>query len=190
MGQQLDELLDLTRVQMGQQLELRKRPTDLIEMAHRLTAEMQEVGERHALRVETELETLTGVWDGVRLGRVLENLLSNAIKYSPNGGDVVVTVTCEDRDGGPLAVLAVMDQGLGVPAADLPRIFRRFQRARNVEGRIGGTGIGLASARQIVEQHGGSIGVASVEGAGSTFTVRLPLYREADGAERERTEAR
>jgi signal transduction histidine kinase len=179
MGQQLDELLDLTRVQMGQQLELRKRPTDLVNLAHRLAAEMQEVSERHRIRVDTAHESLEGVWDGVRLGRVLENLLSNAIKYSPNGGDVVVSVGRETEGGAEVAILTVADQGLGVPAADLPLIFERFQRARNVQGRIGGTGIGLASARQIVEQHGGSISVTSVEGAGSTFRVRLPLDPDA-----------
>ena len=73
------------------------------------------------------------------------------------------------------------DHGLGVPAADLPRIFERFRRAGNVAGRIGGTGIGLASARQIVEQHGGALTAESVEGAGSTFTVRLPLASGASG---------
>src|SRR5262249_45004452 len=138
------------------------------------------------IRVETALESLVGIWDGVRLGRVLENLLSNAIKYSPNGGGVVVTVA-QDADG--RALLAVSDQGLGVPAADLPLICERFQRARNGEGRIGGTGIGLGSARQIVEQHGGSISVTSVEGAGSTFTVRLPLDQDADRTEPLRAEA-
>jgi signal transduction histidine kinase len=117
----------------------------------------------------------------VRLDRVLDNLLSNAIKFSPNGGGITVAVAHEDVVGGPWAVVAVRDQGLGIPAADLPRVFERFRRARNVEGRIGGTGIGLASVRQIVEQHGGAITVESVEGAGSTFTVRLPLALTAPG---------
>jgi excisionase family DNA binding protein len=187
MGQQLDELLDLTRVQMGQQLELRTRPTDLVDLARRMAAELQEVRERHTIRVETELDALVGTWDSVRLGRVLENLLSNAIKYSPNGGEVVVRVWREERDGVPLAALSVTDQGLGVPAADLPLIFERFQRARNVEGRIGGTGIGLASARQIVQHHGGSISATSREGAGSTFTVLLPLAPPGLAGESSRT---
>ena len=73
----------------------------------------------------------------------------------------------------------VRDHGLGIPAADLPRIFERFQRAGNVVGCIPGAGIGLISARQIVAQHGGTIGVQSVEGAGSSFTVRLPLAARA-----------
>jgi excisionase family DNA binding protein len=189
MGQQLDELLDLTRVQMGQQLELRTRPTDLVDLARRMAGELQEVRERHEIRVETGLDRLVGRWDAVRLSRVLENLLSNAIKYSPNGGEVAVRVAQEERDGVQLAALSVTDQGLGVPAADLPLIFERFQRARNVEGRIGGTGIGLASARQIVEQHGGTISATSQEGVGSTFTVLLPLDPAQATGEPTRTEA-
>lgn len=73
------------------------------------------------------------------------------------------------------AVLAVQDQGLGIPAADLPQIFERFYRGKNAAGRTRGTGIGLASVRQIIEQHGGTITVVSEEGKGSIFTVRLPL---------------
>jgi signal transduction histidine kinase len=73
------------------------------------------------------------------------------------------------------AVLRVRDQGIGIPPADLPRIFERFYRATNVAGQIQGSGIGLAGSRQVVEQHGGTIVVESREGAGSTFTVRLPL---------------
>jgi signal transduction histidine kinase len=181
MGQQLDELLDAARLEAGQPLELRRAPTDAVALARRVAAEQQATTERHRVRVETALSELTGAWDAVRLGRVLDNLLANAIKYSPAGGEVVVTVAREDdpagEDGavGAWAVLAVTDLGLGIPAADLPRIFERFRRAGNVAGRIGGTGIGLASARQLVEQHGGALTAESVEGAGSTFTVRLPL---------------
>jgi excisionase family DNA binding protein len=174
MGQQLDELLDLTRLQLGQQLELRRNSTDLVALARRAAADQQQITDQHTILVESAHQALIGAWDGVRLERVLENLLSNAIKYSPEGGRITVAIADEEV-GGPWAVLTVRDQGLGIPAADLPRVFERFQRARNVEGRIGGTGVGLASARQIVEQHGGTIAVESAEGMGSTFTVRLPL---------------
>jgi signal transduction histidine kinase len=83
------------------------------------------------------------------------------------------------RREGNDAVLTVRDQGVGIPAADLPRVFERFARARNVVGRIGGSGIGLAAVKQIVEEHGGAIAVESEEGAGSTFTIRLPLAAPA-----------
>ncbi|HEY7063483.1 MAG TPA: PAS domain S-box protein [Chloroflexota bacterium] len=181
MAEQLDELLDLTRLQLGQPLELRRRSTDLVELARRVTAEQQKTTERHHIRVETGRAELRGWWDGVRLTRVLDNLVSNAVKYSPDRSEVTVTVKREDADGQAWAVLVVRDQGLGIPAADLPQIFERFTRASNVTGRIAGTGIGLASARQIVEQHDGTISVETEEGVGSTFTVRLPLGDEDDG---------
>jgi len=72
------------------------------------------------------------------------------------------------------ARIVVQDQGMGVPAADLPLLFRRFHRGSNVAGKIPGTGLGLAGSRAIVEQHGGTIAVESIEGRGSTFTVLLP----------------
>jgi signal transduction histidine kinase len=81
------------------------------------------------------------------------------------------------RDGA-WAVIDVTDHGIGIPAADQRRIFERFQRAGNVEQRIGGTGIGLASAWHILDSHGGTITVESQEGKGKTFTVRLPIGLE------------
>jgi signal transduction histidine kinase len=127
------------------------------------------------VRLEASQLSLVGLWDQDRLERVLHNLLSNAIKYSPAGGEVRVSIQRERTLGGDWAVVSVRDQGLGIPAAEVPRIFDGFHRASNVAGRISGTGIGLATARQVVEQHGGTLGVATEEGRGSTFTVRLPL---------------
>ncbi len=106
---------------------------------------------------------------------MLMNLVANAIKYSPAGGEIVVEVQRQEETAAAWAVLAVRDQGLGIPAADVPHIFTRFHRATNVIGRISGTGLGLASVRQIVDRHGGSIEVMTAEGVGTTFTVRLPL---------------
>ena len=107
---------------------------------------------------------------------MLANLLSNAVKYSPAGGPITVRVFCEARgEGAGQAVVQVQDRGLGIPAADLPHIFERFHRAANVTGRIAGTGIGLATSRRIVEEHGGTLTAESTEGTGSTFTLRLPV---------------
>jgi signal transduction histidine kinase len=127
----------------------------------------------HALRVVTATPELVGDWDRQRLIRVVENLLNNAIKYSPEGGEVIVFVA-QDESGD--AVVRVQDRGIGIPAKDLPHIFERFYRAGNAAGRMAGTGIGLAGARQIVERHGGTVTVESEEGVGSVFTLRLPLH--------------
>jgi signal transduction histidine kinase len=173
----VDDLLDAARLELGQELELQRRPTDLVALATRIVGEHQQATELHQLRLDASVPTLVGSWDAQRLDRVLTNLLENAVKYSPDGGEIVVGL----QHDGNVAVLSVHDAGLGVPEADLPYIFERFRRGGNVAGRIGGTGIGLAGVRALVESHGGSIAVNSQEGMGSTFTVRLPL--EADGAD-------
>jgi len=128
---------------------------------------------RHPIAFEDSSIELVGAWDQPRVERVVRNLMENAIKYSPNGGEIAVRLTSEERDG-PWAVITVRDHGLGIAANDVSKVFSRFHRGSNV-GRIPGTGIGLASVQQIVEQHGGTIAVESAEGVGSTFTVRLPL---------------
>lgn len=212
MAAQVDELLDVARLRIGEPLALERRPTDLVALARQHVERCQAGTTSHQVRLKTSLSTsclifkkeaeqvqsapwkhatcthtcsasLVGDWDPVRIGRVLDNLLSNAVKYSP-GGVVVVTVDrgeappARRRGGvaaGNWAVFSVLDHGLGIPKNDLGRVFERFHRGANVIGRIAGSGIGLAGARQIVEQHGGTIEVSSVEGHGSTFTVHLPL---------------
>ncbi|HEY0602710.1 MAG TPA: ATP-binding protein [Herpetosiphonaceae bacterium] len=171
----LDEMLDFARLQAGQTLDLDQRPTDLIAVVSQTVAEYQQATERHCIYVATSVPELVGLYDTARLERVLVNLLSNAIKYSPEGGEIVVEVEHISQDGKVWAAINVQDWGLGIPAADLPYIFDPFRRAGNVLGRVRGTGIGLTIARRIVEQHGGALTVASVEGAGSTFTIRLPV---------------
>jgi signal transduction histidine kinase len=171
----IDSLLDITRVQMGQALTLDLRPTDLVSLARQVLDEQQPSTDRHQLRLDPAVPELVGVWDAARLERMLTNLVSNAIKYSPDGGEVTVRLDLERESDRPWAVLAVRDHGVGIPAADLGRVFTRFERAGNVVGRIPGTGIGLAAVLQVVEQHGGRIAMDSQEGVGTACTVRLPL---------------
>ena len=176
MTAQIDELLDVARLQFGQPLELQQQLTELVALARRAIGDYQKQTQRHNLRVEAQTPGVQVVGDAVRLERVLSNLLSNAVKYTPGGGEIVLSVAQErDEAGAEWAVLAVRDQGIGIPAADLPHIFERFHRAANVTGHIAGTGIGLAGSRQIIEQHGGRMTAASAEGVGTTVTVRLPL---------------
>jgi PAS domain S-box-containing protein len=108
--------------------------------------------------------------DAKLLRQILGNLLSNAVKYSPRGGRVSLEVARTDAG----LRLAVSDEGIGIPAKDLPNLFGIFQRAGNV-GAISGTGLGLAIVRRAVERHGGSIEVESTVGRGSRFTVTLPV---------------
>jgi signal transduction histidine kinase len=172
MSEQIAELLDTARLHASQPLDMDRQPIDLVELIQQVTAEHQQTTQQHTIQLTSAVEQLIGSYDMARVERVFANLLRNAIKYSPQGGEIAVELTHEPSGW---AVVVVRDQGIGIPADDLPRIFERFHRAGNVAGQIQGTGIGLSSAHQIVEQHGGTISVVSEEGVGSTFTVRLPL---------------
>ena len=171
----INELLDVARLQAGRPLDLDRQQMDLVVLARQVASELQPSTEHHQIEVAAEPPNLVGEWDLARLERVLVNLLSNAIKYSPEGGAIRVEVAREQENGQGWAVLRVSDRGVGIPSGELPHVFDRFYRGSNVTGRIEGTGIGLAGARQIVEQHGGQVQVESEERVGSTFTVRLPL---------------
>jgi signal transduction histidine kinase/CheY-like chemotaxis protein len=109
--------------------------------------------------------------DPARLRQVFENLIGNAIKYSPHGD--TVDVTLREKRGG--MEVAIRDHGIGIPPAEVPKIFGRFARGSNArEMGIGGTGFGLYLSRTIVERHGGQITIESKEGSGSTFRVFVP----------------
>jgi signal transduction histidine kinase len=174
MAAMVGELLDLARLQRGQRLELDYRPVELVSLVRGEVEALQATRPGHRIRVDPAPAALHGAADPTRLTRVISNLLSNAVKYSPAGGDVTVSIEPCTLDGGPGAAVTMADRGLGIPAADLPHVFTPYYRAGNV-GWIAGTGIGLAGARWIVEQHGGTLEVASTEGVGTTVTVRLPL---------------
>jgi len=174
----IDELLDLMRLRMGHPVELDLAPTDLIEIAQRLAGEHQKMSPDHPIRVEADVDSLVGHWDKARLERVVSNLLSNAVKYGVHGGEIGISVTQEADGAQDWAVLAVRNHGLGIPAAELDRVFDVYFRGTNVSETISGTGVGLAGARHIVEQHGGAITAESVLGEITTFTVRLPLTQD------------
>ncbi len=171
----IDELLDLMRMRMGHAVDFDLEPTDLIEVARRLAAEYDGTHPTQPIRIETHLDSLTGNWDRARLERVVSNLLSNAMKYGDQGREITLIATSEGREARQWAVLAVRNHGPGIPPAELDRIFEAYYRGSNVGATISGAGVGLTGARHIVEQHGGSIGVESVPGAVTTFTVRLPM---------------
>jgi signal transduction histidine kinase len=178
------DLASPERLQPGQSLSITPARVDLVALARRVADSHQLQTERHQLVVEARTPELTGYWDPARLEQVLDNLISNAVKYSPRGGVVRIGVGYEPGQGGETtgsgrAVLTVRDEGLGIPANDIGHVFEWYRRGTNVRSSISGTGVGLAGARQIVEQHGGRIEVQSREGAGSTFTVLLPLGGEA-----------
>jgi PAS domain S-box-containing protein len=168
----IDSLLDIGRIQAGG-FSIERKPLDLASLVSRLVDELQPALEQHTMELQSVADPLIVVGDAARLEQVVQNLLQNAIKYSPSGGLVTVNIHREhDR-----ACLVVSDQGIGIPEAARAHLFQRFYRAENVEQRqIQGMGIGLYVVKEIVGLHGGEISVTSREGAGSIFTIYLPLY--------------
>ncbi len=175
LNRMITALLDVSRIQSGR-FSIEPVPMDLGALVRRVVEETRTTLSGHAIALREAGAPLLVRGDEVRLEQMLQNLLSNAVKYSPAGGEVRVEVA---RAGGE-ATVTVRDHGIGIPAAAQGQLFRRFYRADNAERQgISGLGIGLFVVNEIVELHGGSIGVESAEGVGSTFTVRLPLMGEA-----------
>jgi signal transduction histidine kinase len=172
----LDELLDLAQLQAGRRLALHRVRVDLVQLVRRMASDHEVAAQQCSIQVVSQLPELLGSWDAARLERALGNIVGNAVKFSPPGEEVVITIAQQLDRLGIWATVEVRDRGIGIPPGELPHIFERFYRAPNTSGRVPGTGLGLAGARDIVEQHGGGIYVESVEGQGSTFTIRLPVH--------------
>lgn len=178
MTAQVNELLDIAHLQLGQPIELALNDVDLVALVSQVVSEQQATTQKHALHLTSTQQILPISLDSARLERVLANLLANAIKYSPDSPKVDITIDREATAEGDYAVVRIRDYGIGIPETDLPYIFEQFRRATNVIGSFQGSGIGLANAYQIITRHGGTISTQSKEGQGSTFTIRLPLNQE------------
>ena len=152
-----------------------KTAVDLVALVNRVAGEAQSDQPAHRIVVEADPPSIVGRWVGAQLERVFANLLDNALKYSPREVPVEIFVRVDRLGEQRWAVAQIRDRGLGIPETDLPRVFDRFQRGSNTLGYVAGTGVGLASVRELVEHHGGAVEVVSHEGRGTTFTVRLPL---------------
>ncbi|HUG16446.1 MAG TPA: GAF domain-containing protein [Thermomicrobiales bacterium] len=168
----IDDLLDVSRMQAGW-LDLRPEDADLAAL---VAAAVETLPESERARVTLRAPgVVAGHWDTLRLDQVIMNLLDNATKYCLKPAPIDVRVAIEEGQ----AVLSVTDHGIGIPADDLPELFAPFARASNASiHNESSLGLGLYITRQIVERHGGTIAVVSVEGEGSTFTVRLPVERD------------
>jgi PAS domain S-box-containing protein len=170
----IDDLLDIARISGGK-LELKRARVDLADVlasAVETSLPVIEAGQ-HELRVDVAGAPFPADVDATRISQVVANLLNNAAKYTPAGGSIVLALR---RDGDD-AEIAVSDTGVGIQADALEGVFDMFsQVGRNIDRAQGGLGIGLSLVRRLVEMHGGSVKAESPgPGAGSTFTVRLPL---------------
>jgi two-component system OmpR family sensor kinase len=169
MGEMVDEMLLLARLDAGRGLE--RKPVDLTRLVLDSVTDARAAGPGHRWTMELPEEPVTVTGDTHRLHQVVANLLANARTHTPAGTEV--TVTLEAADG--TAVLAVHDNGPGVPEDVLPNVFERFTRAdhRRTDTTGGGAGLGLSIVTAVVEAHGGTVTLKSRPGT-TTFTVRLP----------------
>ncbi len=178
MRQQVDRLrdlavsmLDLSRVEAGS-LQLEPEDVDLASVARSVLDEFQPQAQakRLTLTVETGERPETAWCDEERLAQVVRALVDNAVKFSHAGSTIRLSTDGDER----YAALLVRDDGPGIAEDELPLIFERFHRGRDERASTSGAGLGLSIARELVEMMGGSLSATSREGAGTTFTVRLP----------------
>jgi CheY-like chemotaxis protein/nitrogen-specific signal transduction histidine kinase len=186
----IDDLMDVARISKGK-IELRKEVVDLATVVNQAveTARPLIDERRHRLSVSLPGETIRLEGDITRLEQILWNLLNNAAKYTDPGGSIRLTV----EPGGGEVAIRVRDTGIGIEPAMLPVVFEMFAQVDHRSARAqGGLGIGLGLVKTLVEMHGGTIAAASDgPGAGSVFTVRLPVIADTiDGRARPKAEDR
>ena len=172
---QIASLRDLALIGGDVVVRVNRQRFDLLALLHEAVDEFQgSQGRHHVVRFDAQVSTLDGEWDRQLVERVAANLLSNAHKYSSPESEIQVSVWSELAADGEWAAFSVKDQGIGIPASDLSRVFTPYERASNV-GDTAGQGIGLASVWEIAQLHGGGVEIQSQVGSGTTVTVRLPV---------------
>jgi light-regulated signal transduction histidine kinase (bacteriophytochrome)/ActR/RegA family two-component response regulator len=172
----LNDILDLSKID-AERMELTEAPFDLSEMVNGVTNLLRSQAKEKSLLVCTNFESPSRwyVGDALRLQQVLTNLVGNAIKFTDTGEVVLRVHRPEAQKGAPL-VISVSDTGIGITDEHLPHLFEKFRQADpSTTRKYGGTGLGLAISKELVSLMGGSIRVSSTPGAGSTFTVSLPM---------------
>jgi signal transduction histidine kinase len=169
MNSMIQDLVESVRLESGQ-LEPRPIPVDLHELALDLAGRVGTAEDQARLKVEREGDVPPVFVDPQCLERAMTNLLTNALKYSPPDAPVLVRIERQSGRG----VVSVTDRGVGIPPDELPSVFERFYRA-STRAKADGLGLGLYITRLLVEASGGKVGVASVVGEGTTFTISLPL---------------
>ncbi len=168
----IDDLLELSRIELGGRAV--REPVVVHDVLRSAVIRSLAAAEQRDIRIDLDEpdHALTVLGDRRQLVSAVSNLIDNAVKYSGRGAEVFVTAVIDGRHVG----LRVEDRGVGIPAKDLDRIFERFYRVDRARSRdTGGTGLGLAIVRHVATNHEGDVQVTSIEGEGSTFTLRIPV---------------
>ena len=170
--QLINDVLDLAKVEAGK-LEFHAEPIELTRVVNEVLAVLRTTSARQQIIVTAEIAKTVDhlVLDPSRLKQVLYNYISNAIKFTPAGGTVIVRANAE---GGDRVRIEVVDSGIGIAPDQIGRLFGEFQQTDDGARKAGGTGLGLALTKRLVEAQGGEVGVRSVVGSGSTFYAVLP----------------
>ncbi|HML23252.1 MAG TPA: ATP-binding protein [Aggregatilinea sp.] len=172
--QMLDDMLLVSQMETGN-LNIKAQVINVGDFLGRVVEEFHNIYRKtHAIRFENLGSTVV-IADSRLLRQIAANLISNAVKYSPQGGEVLITVTHDEEH----FTFSVTDQGIGIPQEDIEHLFEAFRRASNV-GQVRGTGLGLAIVKQAVDLQGGEIHVQSEVNKGTTVTVMLPLRPRQD----------
>jgi signal transduction histidine kinase len=168
----VSDLLLVAQIESGK-LSLDPEEVDLVDLATQSVEVLRPAADARGIDLRLDVDPIPSLrGDPARLGQLLDNLVSNAVKFTESGGRVVVALGVTGEE----VVLAVSDNGIGIPVAEQRRLFDRFFRASTAQDRaIEGTGLGLTIVHAIVRAHGGTIEVTSDEGQGTTFRVRLPV---------------
>ncbi len=168
----INDLLDVSGIESGKGFKMKKALIELKEVILENVDLFKSQTDKHTFKMNVPPDLSKIEADKDRIGQVMENILSNALKFSPQGGEITVSV--EETDDG--VKIIVTDKGMGISKKDLPHVFERFYRGDNASsGAIGGTGLGLAIVKYIVESHAGRVLAQSKPGRGSTFSFTLPL---------------
>jgi PAS domain S-box-containing protein len=169
LNRMINDMLDLDRIEAGR-LTLHIDSVDLNDLLSSAAERVRAGSEHHWVTCKFEGDPIVRC-DPDRVAQVALNLLSNAVKYSPDGGDVTITTALRNGE----VQVSIRDHGVGIAPEFMQKLFSRYERYEKTSGKIIGTGLGLALAKQIVEMHGGTIAVTSEPGAGSDFHFTLPL---------------
>lgn len=183
LGTLIDDMLTLAAAQEATVAQVPLEPVNTRAVLERIIERERPNAENKPVTLELDLadEPGTVLAGDVGLAIIVGNVINNAIKYTPPGGSVRVTYRVNRAEH--LVVIVVADSGIGIPAADMPHLFTEFFRASNTRsGPILGTGIGLATAKALVDRYSGVVTAQSTEGEGSTFTITLPLAHRSPAA--------